>query len=210
MRYLTALFAICCLAGHAQVPQGAALVTIFLTGSNAAPQVLQAFEKATESAFAPSGVKLSWMRGSLPGAGVAGRLVVVHMLGQCRSTWPDTTKPLTTEPAVLAQTHIVDGRVLPFADVLCDAVRQLVAPDLRAAVARDRDALFGRALGRVAAHELYHILLRTTEHAHSGLSRAEQSAPDLLTSQAAFSSDDEQRISEAVSSDSDSLDTGGR
>jgi hypothetical protein len=210
MRYLAALFAICCQGGSAQPLQPTAPVTVFLTGSSVPAAVLQGLERATESAFAPSGVKLSWMEGRLPDTGVDGRLVVVRLEGQCRSTWPDSAKPLTTRPAVLAQTHIADGRVLPFADVLCDAVRQLVAADLKAAAARDRDGLFGRALGRVAAHELYHILLRTTEHTHTALSRAEQSAPDLLTSQAAFSSDDEQRISQALSSGSDNLDTGGR
>jgi hypothetical protein len=36
------------------------------------------------------------------------------------------------------------------------------------------------ALGRVVAHELYHILARTTSHATGGLAKASQSLRDLI------------------------------
>ena len=38
------------------------------------------------------------------------------------------------------------------------------------------------ALGRVVAHELYHILTRTTGHASEGFARASQSLRDLIRS----------------------------
>jgi hypothetical protein len=45
---------------------------------------------------------------------------------------------------------------------------------------RDRDEVFGRAMGRVVAHELYHILGRTIQHTHHGVSKALQSPFDLV------------------------------
>ena len=42
-----------------------------------------------------------------------------------------------------------------------------------------KEQMYGRALGRVVVHELYHALLATVEHAHSGIARSVQSPRDL-------------------------------
>jgi hypothetical protein len=46
---------------------------------------------------------------------------------------------------------------------------------------RERQKAFGIALGRVVAHELYHILARTTAHAGHGLAKASESLEELVT-----------------------------
>jgi hypothetical protein len=38
-------------------------------------------------------------------------------------------------------------------------------------------------MGRVVAHELYHVLARTTSHAERGLAKASQSLKDLVSKQ---------------------------
>ena len=68
--------------------------------------------------------------------------------------------PLPNEPVALAFTHLSNGQVIPFTDVECDRVRS----SLRSAHAEPGnmgDVLFGRALGRVLAHELHHIIDQT-------------------------------------------------
>jgi hypothetical protein len=211
MRYLTALSALmCCFAGHAQPFGAAAPVTVLVTGDSASAPVLLALREAVEAAFAPAGVKLSWLEGQPPRSGVEGELVVLRLEGSCRNAGLLPVKPLTTEPRTLAQTHVADQKVQPFADVFCDTVRQFIWPSLKTAPPRERDQLLGRALGRVSAHELYHILLHTTEHAHSGISRATQTEPELLAPETAFTSDDDQRLADSVSSDSSSPGTAGR
>jgi hypothetical protein len=97
---------------------------------------------------------------------------------------------------------MVNGKVLPMADVLCDAVHQLVDRDLRAAQAGEREELLGRALGRVLAHELYHIVLRTTDHASSGLSRSMLTSAELLAPRNVFDERAEHRLSESAGTDS--------
>ena len=43
-----------------------------------------------------------------------------------------------------------------------------------------REQVVGRAIGRVIAHEIGHVLLRTTGHAPRGLMRAVQRADELV------------------------------
>ena len=43
-----------------------------------------------------------------------------------------------------------------------------------------REQVVGRAIGRVIAHEIGHVLLRTTGHAPHGLMRAVQRADELV------------------------------
>src|SRR4051812_22316133 len=96
-------------------------------------------------------------------------LVVVGLDGVCAPT------EVGDEPAAgvsLAKTSVVDGRVLPFSTVACGALSRTLGPELARAPGARRDFLFGRAMARVVAHELYHVLAGTTEHAHSGIARS--------------------------------------
>jgi hypothetical protein len=68
-------------------------------------------------------------------------------------------------------TYLTEGHVLPFSEIDCDRVRRLVQPRLTAKNPLDTARLYGRALGRVLGHELYHILASTTRHARSGLAK---------------------------------------
>jgi hypothetical protein len=135
-----------------------------------------------------SGIQLDWRSQDQPFGEVMGEVAIVEMRGHCASAapLPSASRHSTSRAEPLGQTHLVNGAVLPFADVLCDAVHRLVDRDLRAARASEREELLGRALGRVLAHELYHILARTTDHAHQGISRAEQSSADLLAPGGSF------------------------
>lgn len=103
-------------------------------------------------------------------------LVVVKLVGRCacRGDLRSTRAIL-----VLGSTAVSGGHVLPYSDVRCDAVRRIL-PDVEFAADRQTgDAILGRALGKVLAHELYHVLLGTTHHATSGIAKAVQSTDDL-------------------------------
>jgi hypothetical protein len=170
-------------------------LTVLVDGDLASPQVLQAMESEADAALAPSGITLVWKLGhELDGRAVSGQLALVHLRGECRPGSP--VHDSTHVSSLLGQTHIVDGQVLPIADILCDAVRKLIDRDLRVAASEDRDKLLGRAIGRVTAHELYHILLRTTSHSHEGLARFSQSAAELLSPRNSFSEPDQRKIAQ--------------
>ncbi len=50
----------------------------------------------------------------------------------------------------------------------------------------EREGAYGRALGRVLAHELYHIFGNTTHHASEGVAKESYTVQDLLTEEFQF------------------------
>ena len=211
MRCLLALSALFCSVAAAESP--ARTVTVLVSGGRVPGGVLRAMEQEAQSDLAPSGLKLSWVSNQdLQRSGVNGTLTILRVRGECRPgalVHNDSVRAANGD-SVLGQTHIVDGKVLPIADILCDSVQNLVGRDLKTAPPGARDQLLGRALGRVAAHELYHILAGTTDHARRGLSRPEQRSNELLAPEDSFSPQSEQRIADSVGSDSGDSTAAGR
>jgi hypothetical protein len=58
------------------------------------------------------------------------------------------------------------------------------------------DLLFGRALGRVLAHELVHVLTGSEAHGREGVQRAALSGKDLISSALVLSPADLARLRE--------------
>jgi hypothetical protein len=75
---------------------------------------------------------------------------------------------------------VSDGDLLPFSDIDCDRIWRFIQSELSACESARHNRHFGRALGRVLAHELYHIFANTTKHARGGIAKACYTAPDLL------------------------------
>jgi hypothetical protein len=111
------------------------------------------------------------------------RLVVVKLTGGCGC---GGFLPATREILVLGTTAVADGRVLPYSQVRCDAVRRLLPEIEYASDRRQGDATLGRVLGRVLAHELYHAVLGTVHHAASGLAKGFQSTLELKSNELPF------------------------
>ncbi|HVN04741.1 MAG TPA: hypothetical protein VMT86_10010 [Bryobacteraceae bacterium] len=145
-------------------------------------------QKEAASVLSPVGIKVTWrLVSENKGDEQFERLAVVRFTGTCA---PQGLLPATTDTVVLGTTAVVSGRVLPFSQVHCDAVRR-VMPDIE--FARDRlvgDAAMGRVLGRVLAHELYHAVQGTKRHASSGLGKAVQSTEDLESQSLQFNRSD--------------------
>ena len=75
--------------------------------------------------------------------------------------------------AALASTAISNGKVLPFSWVNCDALARLLGPQ--------PDFIYGRAMARLLAHELYHVTAHTREHGRAGISKPAFSRRELLS-----------------------------
>ncbi|MDZ7640148.1 MAG: hypothetical protein U5J83_18165 [Bryobacterales bacterium] len=106
----------------------------------------------------------------------AGRIVVLRMTSDGESA----RAHLPAMPSsALAWTHASGPDIAPFGTVDMEAVRSFVriAP-IRLLI--DREArLYARALGRVAAHELFHMITRSKEHSERGLMQATLTATEL-------------------------------
>ena len=79
---------------------------------------------------------------------------------------------------------------------------------------RSPDAqVLGRALARVIAHEIYHIVAGTTDHHETGVAKAAFSARDLTGARFEFDNSSISRMRPSVvagASESDTSDTAGR
>ena len=107
------------------------------------------------------------------------RLIVTKFRGTC-SAEPLPSGSLS-EGRSLASTAVSDGKVLPFSTVECDTLRRWMSGALATTRKSQRDEVFGRAIARVLAHEIYHILTGTTGHNREGVSKSCFSVADLTS-----------------------------
>jgi hypothetical protein len=165
----------------ASMPAFAGDLTVVLKpDSSYSQEALATMEKEAASIYRPAGVQLKWRLASeLAEAENFQDVVVVTLHGRCDSDGLLTTPQSSDRNKALGTTHISDRHILPFATIECDSVRRYVRP--RAATLRQTewDSLLGRALGRVVAHELYHILSGSTKHGQQGVAKASHSQEDL-------------------------------
>ena len=121
------------------------------------------------------------------GVSTDSELVVVTLNGHCGvSTADPSGRHLPISRAPLASTAVEDGRILPFSSVDCAGLTAMIAAPLSSEPGARRDFLYGRAMARLVAHELYHVLLQTRGHERNGIARPGFSASDLLTERFAF------------------------
>ena len=150
-------------------------------------RILQHMRKEVAQLLSPSGVKLDWRMMSDSRLHEEFQTVVVARLeGLCSTAYDSNAAKTSERPVPLADTPVQGGHVLPFTRVDCAAVARLTAPMLAGEAGARRDFLYGRALGRVLAHEIYHILGQTTTHEDKGVAKTAFHARELLSETFAF------------------------
>ena len=140
--------------------------------------VLEALQDELESLMSPMGMHFDWR--SLNAARsneVAVELAVLTFKGRCDVTG---LQPRLTGPGALGWTHVSDGVILPFSEVDCDRIRGFVQRELLTLHPEEREEVFGRALGRVVAHELYHIFANTGRHGSCGVGKGAFTVQELV------------------------------
>jgi hypothetical protein len=183
---IAALTAILSFGQNPPVSKNIPSVGVFLDFDSVPGQVpVDTMKKEVDKILKPAGVALDWrMASENHGNEVFSGLVVLKFKGKCKlEGWADA--PPGLPPGVehtLGTTKVVNGKVMPFTEVRCDEVKRALAYLRPEANQRERQKAFGVALGRVVAHELYHILASTTGHAARGLAKASESLEDLVSS----------------------------
>jgi hypothetical protein len=71
--------------------------------------------------------------------------------------------------------------MLPFSDLACDNLRGAVQAAIVEGNQIRGNALLGRAMGRVLAHELYHIVADSSAHGKGGVAQAALSPRELTS-----------------------------
>lgn len=117
-------------------------------------------------------------------------LVLVTFRGTCNMA---NYAAFLDERGPLAWTHTTEGQILPFSEIACDNVRRAVAGALWGGQRAKQDVLFGRALGRIVAHELYHIVLKSHAHDKKGVFQESLSGNQLIADRLESSTKDDMR-----------------
>ncbi len=142
----------------------AALYTEF--ENDPAPAVLQALKEEVDFLTSPNALRFEWRPLHENHLTTWPELAVVKFSGRCEIL----PSAVYFQPGQrLGWTHISDGEVLPFAEIDCDAVFAYLFRGLWLQPPQTRERILGRALARVTAHELLHILAGTIAHSDHGV-----------------------------------------
>jgi hypothetical protein len=118
-------------------------------------------------------------------------LLVVRFKGTC------ILRPipyLYDERGPMAFTYSTEGEVQPFSEVECDRVTNVVRSAMSGSDFANADLLMGRALGRVVAHEVVHILTKSGTHGRTGVAKTALSGRQLISDELRLDPEDLDRI----------------
>ncbi len=155
------------------------------------PGAMHRMEQETSQILSSAGIRLEWRSLSEASSGTFKDLVVLTFNGSCAL---DAAPAYRNAPGAYAFTRSADGEIQPFGEIDCDRIANSVKT---AALGDDRsnpDLLIGRALGRVVAHELVHMLTRSAEHGHEGVEKAALSGRQLISASLPLSALDIDRL----------------
>jgi len=154
-------------------------ITLYSNFQNEPPQTIrEAIHDELEQIMSPIGMQFEWRSLSgVRGSEVSVELAVVTFKGRCDTA---SLAARSAQLGALGWTHISDGSILPFSDVDCDRIRGFIQLALLALPREEREEAFGRAVGRVLAHELYHIFANTQKHGSSGVAKESYTVEDLM------------------------------
>jgi len=171
----------------------ASAVTLVLQFDQAySTESIDAMEHEVASIVGESGIKVDWrLLSDMHSSESFAELVVVRFRGACNM---DPGPPLGDERGYYAFTYISDGSVLPFSEVECDKVSSSIRPAMSKQQWRKRDSILGRALGRVLAHELFHMLAKSGHHAAEGVTKSALSPAQLISDKLTMSPADLEKL----------------
>ncbi len=151
------------------------------------PQALQEMQLEAERIVKKAGVNLAFKHRHEAAQEAFNDLIFFKMSGRCEM---DSFPVILDERGPLAFTFTTDGQILPFGEVKCDRLRDSIKTAMSGSDYSQGNQLLGRAMGRVLAHELYHMLAQSKGHAKNGVARESLSARQLISDKLDFSKHD--------------------
>jgi len=189
--------AVCCLI-YAVSPAVAgddtsALSTVDLyldAGVNGNAPALASMRKEADALMQQAGFRIAWrVLGDGARDIAAPNLTILRLDGVCAPAAAGRQITVPDGLFSLASTSVTDGVVLPYSQIHCTALAGELEPALAKLPPPIRTAIYGRAMGRLVAHELYHVLSHTTDHAAEGVSKPCFTVSDLTAERFAFAGD---------------------
>jgi hypothetical protein len=171
-------------------PPAALTIVLEFKGPYSARSV-ETMKSETESILHGAPLALQWRTAAEVRSAAVDHLVVFHFKGKCIL---EPVGYLMDERGPLAYTFTSDRVMQPFGEVACDQVTAVVRPAMWGHDYAKADFLLGRALGRVVAHELMHMISKSGTHGREGLGAPELTGQQLIAPVLQFSAADLDRI----------------
>jgi hypothetical protein len=167
-------------------------VTVVVDSKGAfSSRALKEMQRESSQIIAASGVRLNWRSRGEASSATYDDLVVMTFKGSCTF---DPAPPLYDELGPYAITRTANGEVQPFGEVDCDRVVNSVRSAMFGGDYSRADLLVGRALGRVVAHELVHMLTKSGRHAREGVEKSSLTGRQLIAASLPLSAFDIDRL----------------
>jgi len=152
-------------------------------------------KREVEDIMKQSGLHLDWRARQDALRDAPANLIVVRFKGRCVL---EPVPMLYDERGPFAFAYSSDGEMLPFAEVDCNHVAASVQSAMSGDDYARPDYLMGRALGRVVAHELVHVITRSASHGDDGVTRPALSGKELIGAPLRLSRSDVERLRSAA------------
>jgi hypothetical protein len=152
-------------------------------------------KREVEDIMKQSGLHLDWRAGHEALHDTPANLVVVRFKGHCLL---EPVPMLYDERGPFAFAYSSDGEMLPFAEVDCNHVAASVHSAMSGDDYARPDYLMGRALGRVVAHELVHVITKSASHGRNGVATPSLSGKELIGAPLRLSRSDVERLRTAT------------
>lgn len=179
-------FGLCIGRAETVAPSDRTLVVSLKTDPHQAAEPVREMQREVSTLMRSVGYDVEWRKASAQAAPVSGSLIVLELRGVCQApARPADIAPLAKATS-LASSAVVDGAVLPFSWIDCGTLTRFVAPSLVREPGSKLDHLYGRAMGRLAAHEFMHVLSGRVDHDDAGIGKPYFSAKDVLAEQFTF------------------------
>ena len=178
--------------GKAAAPVYSKKLTIVLDfrGPHSAQSIAE-MKHELEGIMQGSGLAIDWRLRDEASQDSFDNLVVVRFNGKCIL---EPVPFLYDERGPYAFTYSTEGVLQPFSEVACDRITSSVRAAMFTGDYVRADQLLGRALGRVVAHELIHMLSRSDAHGREGVAKPSLSGSQLIADHLNLSPADLERV----------------
>ena len=136
----------------------------------------------------PAAIHVDWRNPAIDRDGLENDYsAVIRLRGSCRPPEVNTNFEHALQGGfALASSAVADGVILPFGDIDCAALNSFLGPSLWKEPDQVREFAYARAMARLMAHELYHVIEQTQAHARSGVAEPAFTVAELLSDRFEF------------------------
>jgi len=162
---------------------------IFLSSDSAiTPAAFLELKQEVSTLMQPAAIYVDWLNPAIDRDGSENDYsAVIRLRGSCRPPEVNTNFEHAMKGGfTLASSAVADGVILPFGDIDCAALNSFLGPSLWKEPGPTREFVYARAMARLMAHELYHVIEQTHVHARSGVAEPAFTVAELLSDRFEF------------------------